>query len=127
MSTYTLGQVVGILRTGSWNTVAEGKYTVTKVNKVRVEFTREGGTHARTFSVKTGRELSEFASSNTYVVSEDRYDLEIAGKKAQAKRERAVEDIKSFANKLGRYGVSPDELTIMRALLDEAEKFALVA
>jgi len=123
---YTIGQVVGIFRTGSWSTMTEGKYTVGRVTATKVELRREDG-HIREFSLKTDRELGEFASKNTYIVSESRYDQQVALKEADAARSRSIDDIKEFANKLHSRGISPDELAIMRALLDEAEKFALVA
>lgn len=125
-ATYTVGQVVGIFRTGSWSTITEGKYTVAQVNKMKVALRNESG-HIREFSAKTGCELGEFASKNTYIVSEERYDTQIAQKQAEQAREKSVADIKNFAAKLGRSYVSKDELTILRALLDEAEKFAIIA
>lgn len=126
-ASYTVGQVVGILRTGSWNCISEGKYIVTKVNKVRVELARVGDGYARVFSVRTGNESSEFASKNTYIVSEERLDAHNAQKEAERVREQSIIDIKNAASKLGRYCVSKDEIAILRALLDEAEKFALIA
>jgi len=123
---YTVGQVVGIFRTGSWSTMSEGKYTVAQVTKMKVSLRREDG-HIREFSLKTDRELGEFASKNTYIVSESRYDQQVALKEAETARSRSVDDIKSFASKLHHRGISPDEIAIMRALLDNAEKFALVA
>jgi hypothetical protein len=125
MSTYTVGQVVGIIRNGSWGTVAQGKYTVTKVNKVRVELTRVGDGHVRTFSVKTGKEFS--ICSGAWIVSEGRYDQEVAMQDAVAAREKSVADLKKFAAGLHHRGVGPDDITILRALVDEAEKFAIIA
>jgi DNA-binding protein H-NS len=126
MSSFTAGQVVGILRTGSWDTITEGKYTINRVTKMKIEMRNEQG-HIREFSAKTDRELGEFASKNTWIVTEARYDAQLAQKQAQRLREQAMVDIKKCAEGLSRYGIAPDQLTMMRALLDEAEKFALVA
>ncbi len=124
---YTVGQVVGIFRTGSWSTVTEGKYTVVRVTKMKVTLARLGDGYNREFSAKTGHELGEFASKHTYIVSEVRYDQHVAMKEADAARARSVNDIKEFAAKLSDRGLTPDQLTMMRALLDEAEKFVFVA
>jgi hypothetical protein len=124
MSSYTVGQVVGVLRTGSWNTSAEGKYTVTKVNKVRVELGRYvGDGYVRVFSIKTGKELSEF-KSGAWIVSEAQYDAEIAAKEMEHAREGSIAAIKTAASQLGRYSVSKADLAAIRAMLDEADKFA---
>lgn len=123
---YTVGQMVGILRTGSWNTNAEGMFTVTKVNKVRVELTNTGG-YTRTFSVKTGHEIGSFPSDRTYIVTEDRYDSHVAMVAANALRKQSINNIKNTAAKLTDRGISADEIAVLRALLDEAEKFVFVA
>ena len=123
---YTVGQVVGILRTGSWSTVAQGKYTVTAVNKVRVELARVGDGYVRKFSVKTGKEFG-ICADKSYIVSEGRYDQHVALKDAEQARQRSVQDVKDFAAKLHHNGISRDEIAILRALLDEAEKFVFVA
>jgi hypothetical protein len=123
---YTIGQMVGILRTGSWNTSAEGKFTVTKVNKVRIELTNTGG-YTRTFSAKTGHQMGDFPSDRTYIVTEDRYDLHVALKDAEAARKQSINRIKNFATKLTDRGITSDDLAALRALLDNAEKFVLVA
>lgn len=122
---YTVGQVVGILHTGSWSTTAQGKYTVTAVNKVRVELARVGDGYVRKFSVKTGKEFG-ICADRSYIVSEDRYDQHVALKNAEQARKQSVYDIKNAAERLYAYGISADEITIMRALLDEAEKFVVV-
>jgi len=124
---YIVGQVVGVLRTGSWGTVTQGKYVVTKVNKVRVELQRIGDGHARQFSVKTGNELGNFNSVSPWIVSEGRYDEVVAGKTLEQSRQKTVGEIKAFAAGLHHRGVGRDDLTILRALIDEAEKFAIIA
>jgi uncharacterized protein (DUF1015 family) len=123
MSTYIVGQVVGILCSGSWSTNTQGKFTVTKVNKVRVELARISDGYVRVFSVKTGKELSDF-KSNTWIVSEAQYDAEVAAKEMTRAREGSIAAIKTAANQLGRYSVSKADLAAIRALLDEAEQFA---
>ena len=120
---YTVGQVVGVFRTGSWKTSAEGKYTVTKVNKVRVEIARIGDGYARVFSIKTGKELTEFGS-NAYITSEAQFDAHVAAEEMKQAREGSIRNIQTAANQLGRYSVSKADLAAIRALLDEAEKFA---
>lgn len=123
---YTIGQMVGILRTGSWNTVAQGKYTVTKVNKVRVELARVSDSYTRTFSVKTGKEFG-ICADRSYIVTEDRYDQHVALQTAEATRKQSINDIKDFAAKLHHNGITTDEIAALRALLDNAEKFVFVA
>lgn len=123
---YQIGEVVGILRNGAYNTSAEGKFTVARVTKMKVELRRMTDGYIREFSLKTGRELGEFASKNTYIISEGRYDLHVNMKEAEAARQRSVQDIKDFAAKLHHRGVSRDDISMMRALLDEAEKFVFV-
>jgi hypothetical protein len=122
--TYTVGQVVGVLRTGSWNTSIEGKYTVTKVNKVRVEIARIGNEErVRAFSIKTGKELSEF-KSGAWIVSEAQFDAHVAAEEMKQARESSIRNIQTAASQLGRYSVSKSDLAAIRALLDEADKFA---
>jgi len=123
---YTVGQVVGILRHGSWGITTQGKYTVTKINTVRIELVRIGDGHIRTFSVKTGKELG-ICSHNAVIVSEDLYDKHVAIKSAEDARAKSIADIKAYADKLHHRAVGPDDIAIMRALLDEAEKFVIAA
>lgn len=124
---YTVGQVVGIFRSMGWGTNAEGKYTVTKVNKVRIELTRAVDGYVRTFSVKTGHEMGSLPSDRTYVVTEDRYDQQAALLAAEALRKRSINDIKNAAEKLTSRGISADEIATLRALLDKVEQFVTIA
>ena len=121
---YTVGQVVGVLRSGSWSTVAQGKYTVSKINLRYVELTRADG-HTRKFSVKTGHEFGSY-TDNTFIVSEDRFDQHVQVKQLEQHRQQAVVDIRSAIDGVSRYGMSTEDITKIRALLDNAEKFAFV-
>lgn len=123
---YIVGQIVGILRTGSWSTVAEGKYIVTKVTKNKVTINRVTDGYARQFSLVTGRELGQHASTRTYLVNEDRYDQHKAMQQADAQRKEAIANLKGAVNNVGNY-MTAEDVAKIRAMLNEAEKFVFAA
>ena len=124
---YTIGQVVGIARTGSFDVLLEGKHTVTKVNKVRVELTGSNTGRVRTFSVKTGRESGEFASDRTYIITETAFDSHIAMKQADALRSETFRKVSSLTSSMGqgRYAshISRAQLDELKAAVNALESY----
>lgn len=108
---YTIGQVVGIARTGSWDVMLEGKHTVTKLNKVRVELTGVDSERVRTFSIKTGRELGEFTSDRTYIITSDAFDSKVAMKQAELMRGEAFRKVSKLTEGMG-HGRSAAHITV---------------
>lgn len=124
---YKIGQVVGITRTGSWDVMLEGKYTVTKVNKVRVELTQVGGTHVRTFSTKTGLELGEFASKRTWIITETAYDSKVGMKQADLVRGEAFRKVSKLTEGLsqGRSYITVEALAELKAAVAALDVYAV--
>lgn len=124
MSIYTnltVGQVVGIMRTGSWDVHAEGKYRVTKVNKMRVTLVDVMGHNERVFSVKTGEELGLSYPSRRFIVSEDRIDTHNAMMMAAKARDAAARNIENAVKDLSKGYMTKERLATIRAALDAAE------
>jgi hypothetical protein len=120
---YTLGQVVGIVRTGICTNVSQGKYTVTKLNKVSIELTRTSDQYVRKFSVKTGKEFG--LCSSAFIVSEQDYDSLLVIEQGRKVRLQATADIRTAVEGIGRNGITTDQVAKIRALLDQVEKSAL--
>ena len=126
---FTLGQNVGIARTGSWDTVLEGLYTVTKVNKVRVELTithSTGTVSTRTFSIRTGLEKGEFVSTRTYLMSEVDYNGSVESKRVRRERECAFDAVRNLAAKVGRCSIAPVDLAALKAAVAALDQYATV-
>ena len=113
-----LGDAYGICKYGSWGHVsAQGEYTVTKKNKMKVTLTRGDG-HARVFSVKTGNELnSSYSSRDVFVLSladyrakQEQHQLEVSrvhawAELSQAAQRKNLTDTRVALEKLKSLGV----------------------
>lgn len=126
---FTLGQNVGIARTGSWDTMLEGLYTVTKVNKVRVELTithttGNGADRTRVFSVKTGRESGEYVSDRTYLMSEVDYNASVESKRIVRDREAAFAAVRNLTGAVGRSGISVADFAKLKEAVATLEQYA---
>jgi len=124
---FTLGQKVGIARTGSWTTMLEGMFTVTKVNKVRVELSRVNDGYVRTFSVKTGRESGQYTSDRTYLISEADYSATLASQEVQRVREQAFATVRNLIErKVGRSGISRSDYITLREAVAALDQYTSV-
>lgn len=126
---FTLGQQVGIARAGSWDVMLEGLYTVTKVNKVRVELTItrnmcSGASTTRTFSVKTGRESGDYVSDRTYLMSEADYNASVETKRIVRAREDAFTSVRNLSSKVGRSGISVADLAALKEAVAALDQYA---
>lgn len=122
---YTVGQVVGIIRTGSWNVLTEGKYTVTKANKVRIELTHVTSGRVRTFSTRSGNEFVPYGSSMSFIVPEAEYYYRVAALQVGLQRQNALTELKAAVDDIGQHSFSTAEIAKIRAALDAVEKFAI--
>lgn len=97
-SQMAVGDVVGIFRSGSWSLFTEGKYTVVKVDKVKVVVQRESDKYERTFSAKSGDEKGSSRYHSCWLVSEAEYDAEITSKKAAQDLRAAWQELEQAAH-----------------------------
>ena len=72
---YTVGQEVAVIRYGNWGGILQqGRYRVTKSNKVRVHLQRISDGYERVFSAKTGVEQGSTRYRSSEIVSVERYN-----------------------------------------------------
>ena len=72
---YTIGQEVGIIRSGTWGGISEqGIYIVSRSNKARIHLKRKSDGYERIFSAKTGVEKGSDVYRSAEIVSLNEYD-----------------------------------------------------
>ena len=112
----TVGQEVGVVRSGSWDAITQGIYTVTKINKVRAVLARKSDGYVRNFSVKTDNELGNYSSRCVWVESIKDYTARGEKQSAERARNATWSNLKNAAQK--------QDLAAIKLFIQELEKNA---